>query len=129
MLGIGIDIIEVARIQSSYEKFGDRFLKRVLCPNEVSYCLSYRTPAPFLAARFAAKEAISKAFGTGIGAQLGWQDMEVGRKESGEPFVILHEAGQKLLRSRGGQHVLISLTHTQDYAAAVAILEGGSQTG
>ncbi len=82
-------------------------------------------PAPFLAARFAAKEAISKAFGTGIGAQLGWQDMEVGRKASGEPFVILHEGGQKLLQARGGKRVLISLSHTQNYAAAVAILEGG----
>ena len=90
ILGIGIDIIEVARIQASHERFGERFLNRILHPNEISYCLSYKAPAPFLAARFAAKEAISKAFGTGIGAQLGWQDMEVGRKESGEPFVILH---------------------------------------
>ena len=102
ILGIGIDIIEVARIQASHERFGERFLNRILHPNEISYCLSYKAPAPFLAARFAAKEAISKAFGTGIGAQLGWQDMEVGRKESGEPFVILHEGGQKLLQARGG---------------------------
>ena len=86
--------------------------------------MSYKEPAPFLAARFAAKEAISKAFGTGIGAQLGWQDMEVGRKASGEPFVILHEAGQKLLRERGARAVLISLSHTQTYATAVAILDG-----
>ena len=81
-------------------------------------------PAPFLAARFAAKEAISKAFGMGIGAQLGWLDMEVGRKESGEPYVILHGGGQTLLQARGGRHILISLSHTQTYAAAVAILEG-----
>ena len=93
ILGVGIDIIEVARIRSSYERFGERFLNRILLPNEIAYCLSHKVPAPFLAARFAAKEAISKAFGTGIGAQLGWQDMEVGRKESGEPFVILHEGG------------------------------------
>jgi holo-[acyl-carrier protein] synthase len=123
ILGIGIDIIEVERIQASYEKFGERFLNRILHPNEISYCLSHRTPGPFLAARFAAKEAISKAFGTGIGAQLGWQDMEVGRKESGEPFVILHERGQALLRSRGGRIVLISLSHTQAHATAVAVLE------
>src|SRR6516164_6272534 len=124
ILGTGIDLIEVARISSSYEKFGERFINRVLLPDEISYCLSYKAPAPFLAARFAAKEAISKAFGTGIGAQLGWRDMEVGRKESGEPFVILHEGGQKLLQSRGGRAVLISLSHTQNYAAAVALLEG-----
>jgi holo-[acyl-carrier protein] synthase len=124
ILGVGIDIIEVARIASSYERFGERFLNRILLPNEIAYCLKYKAPAPFLAARFAAKEAISKAFGTGIGAQLGWQDMEVARKESGEPYVILHETGQKLLESRGGGRVLISLTHTQVYAAAMAILEG-----
>jgi holo-[acyl-carrier protein] synthase len=79
VLGIGIDIIEVARIQSSHERFGERFLNRILRPNEISYCMSYKVPGPFLAARFAAKEAISKAFGTGIGAQLSWQDMEVGQ--------------------------------------------------
>jgi holo-[acyl-carrier protein] synthase len=123
ILGIGIDIIEVSRIQGSYERFGERFLNRILHPNEIAYCLSHKVPAPFLAARFAAKEAISKAFGTGIGAQLGWQDMEVGRKESGEPFVILHEAGRKLLEGRKARAVLISLSHTQEHAAAVAILE------
>jgi holo-[acyl-carrier protein] synthase len=123
ILGVGIDIIEVARIQASHERFGERFLNRILHPNEIKYCLSHKAPAPFLAARFAAKEAISKAFGTGIGAQLGWRDMEVGRKESGEPFVILHEAGQKLLQSRGARVVLISLSHTQAHAAAVAVLE------
>ena len=124
LLGTGIDIIEVERIQKSFEKFGERFLKRILHPNEINYCLSHRVPAPFLAARFAGKEAISKAFGTGIGAQLGWQDMEIGRKPSGEPFVILHEAGQKLLETRGGRTVLISLSHTQVHATAMAILEG-----
>src|SRR5258708_19138764 len=109
ILGVGIDIIEVARIASSYERFGDRFLTRILHPNEIGYGLSYKVPAPFLAARFAAKEAISKAFGTGIGAQLGWQDMEVERKESGEPFVLFHGQGQELLRLRGARTVLISL--------------------
>src|SRR5438034_10101571 len=95
ILGIGIDIIEVARISASYERFGERFLNRILLPNEIAYCLSYRQPAPFLAARFAAKEAISKAFGTGIGAQLGWRDTAVGRKQSGEPVGIRPEGRQK----------------------------------
>src|SRR5712664_258931 len=115
LLGVGIDIIEVARIQSSYERFGERFINRILHPKEISYCLSHKAPAPFLAVRFAAKEAISKAFGTGIGAQLGWQDMEVGRKESGEPFVILHDAGQILLAARGGTKVHLTLSHTDNY--------------
>ena len=124
ILGIGIDIIEVGRIKASYERFGERFVNRILHPNEIAYCVSHREPAPFLAARFAAKEAISKAFGTGIGAQLGWRDMEVGRRDSGEPFVILHEGGKKLLEERGGRVLLISLSHTQEHATAVAILEG-----
>jgi holo-[acyl-carrier protein] synthase len=123
ILGIGIDIIEVGRIEKSYERFGGRFLDRILLPDEISYCLSHKAPGPFLAARFAAKEAISKAFGTGIGAQLGWQDMEVRRKESGEPFVILHGNGARLLQERQARTVLISLSHTQSHAAAVAILE------
>lgn len=123
ILGTGIDIIEVARITSSYEKFGERFVNRILRPAEIGYCLSHRAPGPFLAARFAAKEAISKAFGTGIGRQLGWQDMEVGRKDSGEPFVILHDGGLKLLAERGGTRIHLTLSHTQTYAAAMAILE------
>jgi holo-[acyl-carrier protein] synthase len=123
ILGTGIDIIEVARIAASYEKFGDRFVNRILRPAEIAYALSHKNPAPFLAARFAAKEAISKAFGTGIGSKLGWQDMEVGRKESGEPFVILHGGGLQLLKERGGKIVHLSLSHTEHYAAAMAILE------
>ena len=123
IIGIGIDIIEVSRIAASYERFGERFLNRILLPNEIAYCLSHKVPGPFLAARFAAKEAISKAFGTGIGSQLGWQDMEVCRKESGEPYVIMHGGGQALLQARSARALLISLSHTQAHAAAVAILE------
>ena len=123
ILGIGIDIIEVARIKASHEKFGERFANRILLPDEIAYCLSQRNPAPFLAARFAAKEAISKAFGTGIGAQLGWQDMEIRRRDSGEPFVVLNGKGKKLFRSRRAKRLLISLSHTANYAAATAILE------
>src|SRR6516225_6128437 len=107
IIGVGIDIIEVVRIESSYARFGERFLNRILHPNEIKYCLSHKAPGPFLAARFAAKEAISKAFGTGIGAQLGWQDMEVIRRDSGEPLVRLHGAGQKLLEARQARVVLI----------------------
>jgi holo-[acyl-carrier protein] synthase len=124
ILGLGIDIIEVSRIQASHERFGERFLNRILHPREIEYCLSHKAPGPFLAARFAAKEAISKAFGTGIGAELGWQDIEIARKESGEPFVILHGGGIKLFESRKAISIRISLSHTQAHAAAVATLEG-----
>ena len=123
ILGTGVDIIEVTRIRRSYEKFGERFINRVLRPDEIRYCLSHRDPAPFLAARFAAKEAISKAFGTGIGSRLGWQDMEVGRKDSGEPYVILHDQGLALLAERGADRVHLTLSHTNQHAVAVAIIE------
>ena len=123
ILGIGVDIIEVGRIQSSFERFGERFINRILHPDEIAYCMSHRTPAPFIAARFAAKEAISKAFGTGIGAELGWQDMEVKRKSTGEPFVVLHGGGQKLLEARGASRLHLTLSHTQAHAVAVAVLE------
>ena len=123
ILGTGIDIIEVARIAASYEKFGERFVNRILLPDEIAYCLAHRRPAPFLAARIAAKEAVSKAFGTGIGTQLGWQDIEIRRKESGEPFVALHGKGAELLAARGANKMHVSLSHTEHYAAATAILE------
>src|SRR5215469_4991200 len=100
ILGVGIDIIEVARIAASLEKFGHRFGERILLQEESAYCLSHSCPAPFVAARFAAKEAISKAFGTGIGSQLGWRDMEIAHKDSGEPYVILHGKGKALFDSR-----------------------------
>ncbi|MCX7865630.1 MAG: holo-ACP synthase [Limisphaera sp.] len=122
ILGVGIDLIEVERIRASQARFGERFLRRILHEREVAYCQSHRDPAPFLAARFAAKEAISKAFGTGIGSQLGWLDMEVGRRETGEPFVILHGKALDLLARRGATTVLLSLSHTQQHATAVALL-------
>ena len=124
ILGIGIDIIEVARVKASHERFGERFLNRVLLTNEIAYCLSHKNPAPFIAARFAAKEAISKAFGTGIGAALGWRDMEIRRKKSGEPFVVLHGKGKKLFAARKAKRLLVSLSHTANYAAVTAVLEG-----
>jgi holo-[acyl-carrier protein] synthase len=124
ILGVGIDIIEVARIAASLEKFGHRFGERILSRAESEYCLSHSSPAPFVAARFAAKEAISKAFGTGIGAQLGWQDMEIAHRESGEPHVILHGKGKQLFESRKAKNILVSISHTREYAAVVAVLEG-----
>jgi len=124
ILGTGIDIIEVERVEAAFKRFGDRFVERILCASELAYCMSHKSPGPFLAARFAGKEAVSKAFGTGIGAQLGWQDIEICRKESGEPYIILHDKGRTLLEARGGKVVHLSLSHTEKHATAVAILEG-----
>ncbi len=124
IVGIGIDLVEVSRIQASLERHGERFQNRILCPAESAYCRQFRHPAQHVAARFAAKEAVAKAFGTGLGAELGWRDIEVVRRESGEPVVALHGDAQKLLQERGGQRILLSLSHTSRHAIAVALIEG-----
>jgi holo-[acyl-carrier protein] synthase len=124
ILGLGIDLVEVERVRLSLEKFGERFLGRVLRPEEARYCLSCRGPAAHVAARFAAKEAVSKAFGTGIGAALGWQDMEATRDESGAPRLVLHGRGLELMTARKVLRVHLSLTHTATHAAAAVVLEG-----
>jgi holo-[acyl-carrier protein] synthase len=124
ILGAGIDIIEVDRVEAARQRHGERFLNRILHPAETAYCLSHKSPGPFLAARFAAKEAVSKAFGTGIGAHLGWQDIEIARKDTGEPFVILHGKGLELLARRGAKRLHLTLSHTEKHATAMAILEG-----
>ena len=84
-----------------------------------------KLPELHFAARFAAKEAISKAFGTGIGHELGWKDMEICRRASGEPFVVLHGKGAELAKQRGVTNVFVSLSHCRDYAAASAVAVTG----
>ncbi len=123
ILGVGVDIIEVERIQGACDRHGDRFLKRILHASEIKYCQGFSLPGPHLAARFAAKEAISKAFGTGIGADLGWQDMEVAHRPSGQPYVILHGKGKALMEQRSAGQLHLTLSHTRGNAVAVAILE------
>ncbi len=124
ILGVGIDLVEVGRIRDSLERLGERFARRILCPAEYEYCFSHTDPATHVAARFAAKEAVSKAFGTGIGTELGWLDIEVIRLESGSTQVRLQGAGTQLMERRSAKIIHLNLTHTAQYASAVAILEG-----
>jgi holo-[acyl-carrier protein] synthase len=126
ILGTGVDIVETARIQDSLDKFGERFLKRCFLPDEVAYCQSMKFPALHFAARFAAKEAISKAFGTGIGKQLGWRDLEIRKRDTGAPFVALHEKGEHLAHALDVVEIFVSLSHCREYAAAHAVIVGGS---
>ena len=123
ILGVGIDIIEVDRIRRAWQQHGERFMHRILCGSEIDYCIAQSDPGPSLAARFAAKEAVSKAFGTGIGAALGWHDIEVLRQASGQPLVLLHGKGVPLFQERGGRRIHLSLSHSAGQAVAVAILE------
>ena len=124
ILGVGIDLVEVGRIRDSLERLGERFARRILCPAEYDYCFSHTDPSTHVAARFAAKEAVSKAFGTGIGTELGWLDIEVIRLESGSTQVRLQGAGTQLMERRSAKIIHLNLTHTGQYASAVAILEG-----
>jgi holo-[acyl-carrier protein] synthase len=123
VLGIGVDLVENARIEHSLKRFGERFLKRVFTPGEIEYSQSMKYPARHLAARFAAKEAVSKAFGTGIGKAMGWKDIDVRRKPSGEPFVILEGGAKKLAEERRISKVSITLSHTEHHAMAMIVVE------
>ena len=121
IFGIGIDVVEVERIASSMAEFGERFAVRIFTAAERAYCEGQKRPEIHYAARFAAKEAVAKAFGTGIGKDLGWLDMEIARRDSGEPVLLLSGAGKAFAEARGIAEVKISLSHARHYAAANAV--------
>src|SRR5882757_8712959 len=123
VIGTGVDLVECARIQRSIDRFGDRFLNRVFTAGEIAYSKSMKFPARHLAARFAAKESVSKAFGTGIGKTMGWRDIDVQKKTSGEPFLVLTGGAEKLAKERGVKNTLITLSHTDHHAMAMIVLE------
>ena len=120
LLGLGSDLIDVDRIRGVLERQGDRFLNRVFTDEERTYCFSMKYPHKHLAARFAAKEAVSKAFTTGIGAELGWKSISVYHGSRHEPLIRLDEKGEALLKHVGGTHVIVTLSHTDTAAMAVA---------
>jgi len=123
VIGIGVDLVEVARIQHSVDRFGEKFLHRVFTDGEIEYSMSMKFPARHLAARFAGKEAVSKAFGTGIGKAMGWRNMDIQKKSSGEPFLVFSGPGQELATKRGVASALITLSHTEHHAVACVVLE------
>ena len=123
VIGIGVDLVECARIQHSLDRFGDRFLRRVFTDGEIEYATSMKFPARHLAARFAAKEAVSKAFGTGIGKSMGWRDIDVRKKPSGEPFLVFSGGAESLAKERSITNSLITLSHTDHHAMAMIVLE------
>ena len=124
LIGIGVDVIECSRIQHSIERFGDRFLHRVFTDGEIEYSMSMKFPERHLAARFAGKEAVAKAFGTGIGKAMGWRNIDIRKKESGEPFLVFSGPAEAFAAERGVASALITLSHTENYAVACAVLEG-----
>ena len=124
VLGIGVDLVECARIQHSIDRFGERFLHRVFTEGEIEYSMSMKFPARHLAARFAAKEAVSKAFGTGIGKAMGWRNIDIRKKPSGEPFLVFSGPAEELAKQRGLATALVTLSHTEHHAMACVVLDG-----
>jgi holo-[acyl-carrier protein] synthase len=122
LVGLGADLIEVERVRGVIERQGERFLARVFSDEERAYCGSMKHPFKHYAARFAAKEAVSKCFGTGIGGELGWRSVSVYHGERHQPLVRLDEKGAELLRRAGATHVHVTLSHTETMALAVAVL-------
>jgi holo-[acyl-carrier protein] synthase len=123
VLGVGTDLMEIARIQRSVARFGDRFLLRVFTPREIAYCQRKKYAAESFAARFAAKEAGAKALGTGISQGIRWLELEVIREPSGKPSLQLTGRAAERARGLGVATVSLSLTHSKDIALAVVVME------
>jgi len=124
VIGIGIDLVENRRIADMLRRWRRKFRDRVFLPAEQAYCEAGAIPAAHYAARFAVKEAVSKALRTGIGPQVRWLDIEVTRAGSGAPSVRLAGAARRLARAQGVREILISLSHTEHYAVAQAMILG-----
>ncbi len=123
IVGIGTDLIEVARIRKAMARHGKRFTQRVLTASEQNICDSKRDSVAWLAKRFAAKEAASKALGTGIG-KISWQDFEIRNNGAGAPELILYRAAAQRLQELGGSRALLSLADEREFVMAFVVLEG-----
>jgi holo-[acyl-carrier protein] synthase len=117
----GIDLIECERIEGVWRKHPEQFLSRILTPGERAYCEGKKDPLPHIAGRFAAKEAILKVVGTGWRGRIAWTDIDITNDSSGQPRVALSGHTAEVARTLGIERILLSITHTQKYAAASAI--------
>ena len=116
-VSVGVDLIEIDRIAATLDRFGERFLRRVYTEREVAYC---RGRAPQLAARFAAKEAVMKALGTGTRG-IGWREVEVTRRRTGQPEIALHGRAVARARRMGIDRLAVSLAHSRSHAVASVV--------
>jgi holo-[acyl-carrier protein] synthase len=121
IVGIGTDIIETVRIGRVIERHGEQFLHRVFTNDEINYCAKRREYLQHYAGRWAAKEAVMKVLGTGFAPGVGWKDIEVCTKPSGQPFIQLHGGVRELAQQLGIGEILISVSHCRAYATATAI--------
>lgn len=122
IVGIGIDVVELDRIEKSLARFQERFVARILTEGE-RRAMPQKNPVPFLAARFAAKEAAAKALGTGFSKGISLSTLEVVGGERGKPEMVFHGPAAEYARELGVTRIHVSLTHGRDTAAAVVVLE------
>jgi holo-[acyl-carrier protein] synthase len=121
--GVGTDVVEIARIEQALVRFGERFARRILCESELKRFHGHRLPANFLAKRFAAKEAFTKALGTGIHAPANWHGVWVRNLPSGKPVLEFSDPLKQMLSTRGVGDAHLSLTDERGIAMATVILE------
>jgi holo-[acyl-carrier protein] synthase len=123
IIGTGVDVVEIPRFRSIIERLKDRFTDRVFTENEQKFCREHRDPIPHFAARFAAKEALFKAVGTGWAKGVTWLDVEVQREGQDAPTMMLRGEAQRLSAAKGTHRIHLSLSHTEQWAVATVILE------
>ena len=126
VIGVGVDLLDVERLDAERRREGSGFLDRVFHPDEIAYCDARARPEEHYAARFAAKEAFAKALGTGIAKGVSWREIEVARDESGAPFFRLHGETAHIARGLGVRRVHLSLSHARTVAAAIVVIEGST---
>lgn len=124
ILGIGIDIVKVSRMEGVLKKWKDRFISRVFTQREIDSCINKRLPGQHFAARFAAKEAFLKALGLGMRSGIPWKNIEIINDSMGRPEVELHHKAREVCRENNVRNVLLSLSHDGGYGVAQVILEG-----
>lgn len=122
IIGVGVDIAELERIARSYARFGDKFSSRILTPAEMALIPS--AAVPFLASRFAAKEAAVKALGTGFSGGITFQDIEIRSDALGKPLIFFHNQARLRFQALGVRTAHITLSHSRENAVAMVILEG-----
>ena len=123
IVGLGIDIAEINRIETAIHRYGDHFLRRLFTPAEIEYCEGYRNRFERFAGRFAAKEAAMKALGTGWSRGVRWVDIEVGREPSGKPTLRLSGQAARIASELGVRHIALTITHAGNTALAEVIFE------
>jgi holo-[acyl-carrier protein] synthase len=123
IVGLGIDLVDVARIRREVERRGDSVLEEILTPVEMEYCRGMAKPYPSIAARFAAKEALFKALGSGKHGTMHWHDLEVSRNGMGKPDLVATGSSGEAVRALKADRIHLSLTHTDEHALAAVLLE------